>query len=235
MAINPVESYLKANNKTPSQLTENDLDIILNDPNNRNYFSNVENFKRIIENLILHKLDPKVKEDLYITKYSIDVMEDENLINDLFRKYRRKLITRTEIFETIDEYFTSSDPFFVVLTSICVLMTLFDYKLQEKEEIIKSSLGKIKEILSGFSSIEKTYTLQSNIMDLVYNLREKYFEAYDVDLFEDDYFEKHTIEMNRLEEETIMQEIPEIPVKPEEMGFIDITKLKKNHKEKKDD
>jgi len=126
------------------------------------------------------------------------------------------------------QYRESSDPLFVISVFICSLIAIQDVDLSTEKNVLIENIKKVEEIFNQIGRIENSYVLRCDIIDLIYQVRERYFLAYEEDILKEiSWVDQKADEVNLFAEKTLNTEtLPKINIKPEQLGFIDITKLK---------
>lgn len=212
-------------------LNEEKLIEIIKNPDNIEFFKETKTTLDLLDIILEKHRDEAFLKEILTLKHSTEMIDNERLLNDVFEKYRNEKITREKLVEELRRFLDSSDPKFVISTIICMLIALGDIDLSGDIELIKSNIEKFKNIFDTIGKIEKSYQLRCDLIDLMYILRAKFFENYAIELemnwvdTEVDRIDEFASKL--LESQAGTSEIPEIDIKPEELGFIDITKLKK--------
>lgn len=213
------------------ELDEEKLISVIKNPDNIEFFKETKTTLDILDCILERNKNETFLKEVLTLKHSTEMIENERLLNNVFEDYRDEKITREKLIEELRRFLDSSDPKFVISTIICMLIALGDIDLSGDIELIKSNIEKFKNIFDTIGKIEKSYQLRCDLIDLMYILRTKFFELYNIELemnwvdTEVDRIDEFTSKL--LEEHSGSSELPEIDIKPEELGFIDITKLNK--------
>ena len=84
-----------------------------------------------------------------------------------------------------------------------------------------------KPIFESLGRIESSYQIRADLIDLLYTVRTKVFVEYGESI-DVSWVDEETNKLDEFGFELLNnRELPEINIKPEQLGFIDITKLKK--------
>lgn len=221
-----LEQFEKQLNKKLEVLTYNDFLELLKNDNYSFYFSNTKNALEIITGLIERNNDKNFIKELFTLKYQIEIVEDEEIIESLFNRFKNKEITKEKLDETLKNYRTSTDPLFVISVFLCSLINKNDIE-NEKEKLI-NDIKNSENIFFNISDYNTSYDLRCSIIDLIYAIREYWWNAYETDILENiNWVDNETDALIKFKNEKIGNEIKSLDIKPEQMGFIDITKLKK--------
>lgn len=209
-----------------NDLNEEKFIQIIKNPVYHEFFSNIKDMLDLIDEIMKRKQDDEsfIKE-LYTTKYLLQLDEDANILDKTFEKYRNNKITREELLEQMKKFRSSSDPIFVISVFICSMIALEDVSLKDEENVLKSSVEQMKDIFNNLGRIETSYSLRCDLIDLLYTLRSKYFNHCGI-VIDIDWVDDEADKLLEFQSQFNNREIPEIGVKPEQLGFLDITKLK---------
>lgn len=189
-------------------------------------FSDEKDAMDTLDEIIKRRQDnPEFVRELTSVKFSLQLDEDAKILDKLFERYRNGKITREELINQMKIFRSSSDPIFVISTVICSMIALEDVQLKDEENIIKSSINGVKNIFECLGRIETTYPLRCDLIDLLYTLRSKYFNHCGI-ILDMDWVDEETDKLIEFQSQLNKREIPEIGIKPEQLGFLDITKLK---------
>lgn len=221
-----INQFEKKLNKKLEALSYNDfLDILKND-NYKEFFSNTRDTLEIITTLIERNPNKDFIKELYTLKFQTEMLEDENIINSLFTKARNKEITKEKLEETLKNFRTSIDPLFVVSVFLCSLVEGSNLK-DEETKLIEAIKNIEMNIFSQISDYETSYQLRCSIIDLIYTVREYWWNVYETDILEGiNWVDNETDALINFKNQKLGNEIKSLNIKPEQMGFIDITKLK---------
>lgn len=207
-------------------LNEKNFTNILRNPEYKEFFEDKKKFLDLLDEILNRNQDKDFLKEINTLKYSLEMIQDEEIIDNLFKRYRDEKITREKLLETMESYRKSSDPIFVVSVFICSMIALSDVDLSNDINILIDNIEKIKSIFENLGKIENSYKLRSDLIDLIYTVRSKIFVEYGVDI-NVDWVDSETDKLDEFGFKMLNRELPEINIKPEELGFIDITKLKK--------
>lgn len=136
----------------------------------------------------------------------------------------------------MDEMKVSPDFVFQLVSYLTILNEVEGYDLKPDED-------KLRKLIS--TSLENIYKVDMdagmmiicNILDIIYPIQEKYFNLYKVDLISDpteretlnkfsDALDQHMKPVFDQLQNELVEEVKKSNIKPEDMGLIDITKLK---------
>lgn len=208
-------------------LKEENFIKILQNPEYNELFSDKNSLMDLLDEILNRNQDIEFKKELNSVKVMLQLSIDEEIIDNLFKRYRNNEITREKLLETMKIYRTSTDPIFVLSVFICSLIALKDVDLREEKAILIDSIEKIKLIFNDLGKIENSYQVRADLIDLLYTVRTKFFIEYEDEL-DISWVDDETDKLDQFTFEFLKnRELPEVNIKPEELGFIDITKLKK--------
>lgn len=209
-------------------LDEKAMIQIMANPEYSHFFTNTKEAIDLLDSLIEKNQDSTFKKELNTIKISIQLLENEDIINKIFKKYRDNKITRAELLKDLERFRNSSDPIFVISVFICSLIATQDVDLKIEEDKLKKAILETKNLVDDLGRLENSYLLQCNIVDLIYQVRERYFDVYEIDILKDiPWVDEKADELNEYEYELNNGfVVPNVDVTPEQLGFINITKLK---------
>lgn len=208
-------------------LNEETLLYILKNPEYKNFFNDRRLFLGLLDEILERNQDKNFLKEIYTIKYSLELLQNEEIISNLFTSYRNESITREKLLETMKNYRNSEDSIFVISVFICSLIALPDVDLSLEIEKLEKNIEKVKSIFENLGELKGSYNLRCDLIDLICQIRTKIFSVYNhsIDI---SWLDK---EIDKIDEFTLeilnKRELPEINIKPEQLGFIDITKLKK--------
>ena len=211
-------------------LNEENFTNILKNPEYKEFFEDKKKFLDLLDEILYRNRDQEFLKEINTVKYTIQLFQDEEIISNLFRQYREEKITREKLLETMETYRKSTDPIFVVSVFICSIIALKDVNLSSEFKKLEENIEKFETILKSLGKIENSYALRCDLVDLVYQVKTKIFAEYKYSLnINLEWVDEEIDKLNEFEFEFLnnRKELPEINVKPEQLGFIDITKLKK--------
>ena len=127
--------------------------------------------------------------DLFVPLYIKSKLTDaEQFANNILYEEQEKKITSDELYKKLLEMLNND--FYFQLAAYLVLISKFPdvYDCSKDEIKIKEAISNIKEITIGFveRDLDSTYTLIMELLELVFPLRSRYFEKYNVDILDDD-------------------------------------------------
>jgi len=158
---------------------------------------------------------------------------DEDIIGKVFKSKEDKTITRDELIEKVNNFMTSEDPIFVLLSAICGIMTgLSDFK--EYEDTFKVCIEKIHGIMDSLGHFNLSFGNFCNLMDTLYYFSNSYFNVNDIDLLKDEkWVNEYLDKMHKYEDDYIEQNgrsvYDDIDLKPQDLGYLDITEKEENN------
>lgn len=200
---------------------------ILKNPEFKKLFDDKKEFLDLLEEILNRNQDESFKKEVNILKYTLQLLQDEEIIDGLFKRYREEKITREKLLEAMKNYRDSSDPIFVVSVFICSIIALKDVDLRPELENLKKNIEMFKPIFESLGRIESSYQIRADLIDLLYTVRTKVFVEYGESI-DVSWVDEETNKLDEFGFELLNnRELPEINIKPEQLGFIDITKLKK--------
>lgn len=165
--------------------------------------------------------------ELFTVRCMIEMRNNENIIDGVFKRYRENVIDRENLKTSLFAYIESDDPLFSISAVICCLISMEDLDITKYQKTIEENLEKIKFYFQNFGRIENSYLLRCDIIDLIYTLRSMIFERYGIEL-NIEWVDEECKTTEQYEIEFLNnRELPAVNMKPEDLGFIDITKLKK--------
>lgn len=217
--------------RTVRTLSAQELLKLLQDKNIINkYFTSVNKSISLLDEIMKINTDQDVKCILYTIRESIEMRQAWNLTDKLFREFRHGEISKEELIEIIDEYKNSSNIILGLLTYECVLSVLVDVDLSKEQDQIKNLVEKSKDIFNILTTkIEVSYPMQATLADLVYTLDADNFERYGESLdlkWLDDIVWKFNEFQEKIFETDEFTKYQAGKLLPEDLGLIDITKLK---------
>lgn len=113
----------------------------------------------------------------------------ENAANDLLRDHESGKITLSELQTKIETDFLNNSSFYFKLTGAVIILSLVpEYELSKYEIDLKTSISQLKEVICGLSekALNECYTLILDLLELLFPLRSKYFQKYEIDLLDDE-------------------------------------------------
>lgn len=224
-----IEKFEKQLNKKLEALTYNDLLVVMQDEKYKEFFATPKNTLEIISELIDRNLDKNFVKELYTTKYSLELVWDETLIDNIFTKYKKKEIIKEKLEEELKFYRKSSNSLLSISAFLCTMIGAPEIDLKSDEERLIDAIKYCKDIFEyEISDCSSSYKLRCDIVDLIYTTREYWWNKYETDILKDiDWVDNETDALTEFEHKLTGNKINGINIKPEQMGFIDITKLKK--------
>lgn len=222
-----IDNFEKDIRKPVRFLDEDDLNKIFNNDNlMKKYFIDPEKCDEILDEIIKRCNSSKTIETLIILKNKLIMLRCQSKINDIFSDYRAGSIDRQRLLEEMKKMRETADSIEMLSAILCSLISLSDVSLLEDKADIQNGIEGIHRIIKSLGDIKESYSLRCDLIDLIYQVREWYFTRNQVDLLKD--IEWVTEETNKLNEfeDSMLEEIPDINISPESLGYIDITKLK---------
>lgn len=209
---------------TLEKLDYEKLLLIMQNSKYKKFFNTPKKTLDILDAIIEVNRNQNFIKELYTTKYSIELVEDECLIENLFKKMQENKITQDELLKELKDIRNSSDCLFSISAFLCSLVSKFE-NIREEENILIERIKETEKIFNLISDIS-SYKLKCDIIDLIYQVREYWFDAYGTDiLLNISWVDNETDKLAEYEEK-IYGKIKSVNIKPEELGLIDITKLK---------
>lgn len=222
-----IKKFEKRIGKTVENITEDELYKFIKDANLYEDFFKFSDFKLdLIDRLLKRNSEDEFGKNLICLRYETELEQDEKILDKTFEQYRNKQITREELLEKMEKFKGSLDPIFVISTFICSLLVLDDVDLRNDIDKINMNIGRMKMIFDEIERNEKSLNLRCNMIDLLYYLRTRFFETYNI-VLDISWVDNEVDLIDKFLSDKLNRELPEINIKPEQLGFIDITKLKK--------
>ena len=222
-----IKEFEKKIGKTVDNITEAEFYNLFKDEKLVETFLKFPDFRLdLIDRLMYRNEGNDFAKDLLTLRYETELEQDEKILDVTFTNYRENKITRDELLEKMENYKNSLDPIFVISTFICSLLVLDDVDLKKDIEKINMNIGRIKMIFDEIPKNEKSLDLRCNLIDLLYYLRTRFFESYGI-VLDVSWVDNEVDIIDEYLSKKLNRELPEINIKPEELGFIDITKLNK--------
>lgn len=153
--------------------------------------------------------------NIYLNLYLI---QSEDIIKKYIDSYNQEIINKETLFENINSYLKNNWPFISIIIDL-----IPDYELTINEEIINKIIAPF-ELLNSFEINKYTKPCIINYLDAFYKVRTSYFNRYQNDIFKDKVNIINELQKKLNDSEEMV--IPEINIKPEQLGLLDITKLK---------
>lgn len=223
-----IEKFEKQLNKKLEALTYDDLLKIMQDEKYKEFFATPKSTLEIISELIDRNLDKNFVKELYTTKYSIELVWDETLIDNTFTRYKKKEITKEKLGEELKFYRKSSNSLLSISAFLCTMIGAPEIDLKNDEERLIDAIKSCNDIFYEISDYSSSYKLRCDIVDLIYTIREYWWNRYEADILNNiNWVDNETDALTEFEHKLTGNKINGINIKPEQMGFIDITKLKK--------
>lgn len=218
--LNQFEKETKLNLKN---LSEIDLLNIFTNKKFHHFFDSAKKVVSLMEELSNEVESEEIKRKLITLKYKFLLVENENILMELFKNNR-------EIIENkIESYMNSNDPLFSCSAILCCMLSLSNLDIRNKEEKLKENFQKISEIFKEISPVEDSFDLRNDLIDLVNTVEEQFWQVYEIDLSENSEWihaeEAAMGEFSRQLHEKMKTEKIDDGLRPEDMHFIDITKL----------
>jgi len=211
-----------------TDLDQDQLADILSSDKCKKFFTSYNKAINLIDELDAEIIDENIKKQLYVIKLTLSLSQNEAALIDTFTPYHQMNVTREELIERLNSLLKSEDPTFVLSTFVCMRYALPDYKPEVSKETMVEILAKMKEIFNKLDDLLLSYRIRCDLLDLIYQAAEDYFQCYDTPL--DEYMKwvnDESTKNNLFEEQFISRTTADIA--PEEIGLIDITKLKDDH------
>lgn len=128
--------------------------------------------------------------NLFVPLYIKAKLNDaEEYTNDILGKYENKAITKDELFNKLMDMI-NDESFYFKLAGYLILISLFSdtYDAKKDEIVIKECISNIKEIVIGFveNDLASTYTLIMDLLEILFPVRQKYFDKYQIDVLDDE-------------------------------------------------
>ena len=221
-----IQDFEKFLGKRASDTTEDDLIKFFTETDFKEQTPHV--IVDFLETLMDHVSNENFKKDIFSIRTASQLLEDEEIIDSIFSNYRLGKITRDELLNRIKQNFQSDDPIFVFSNMLCSMIALEDLNLSEEQDLIQSSTEKLEQIFKNFGSMENSYPIRCDLIDLIHQVREIYFERYNKEILNEKWISDEEDKLTDFEDEKI-EEIPDCGIEPEELGYLDITKLKKEN------
>ena len=230
-----IDDFERTIGKPVRLLSTSDLINLLRDGSIiKKYFTSIENSIILLDTIEKINEDPEVRCTVYTIRESLELREAWILIDTLFKKFRHGEISREELSKTISDYTKSSNIILALLTYECVLSVLVDINLSKDQQHIKDLVEKSKDIFNKLTvNIAVSYQMQTALADLLYTLNADNFDRYgeEIDL---KWLDKIVSKFNEFQEEIYQLDESEYKfggyqtgkLLPEDLGLIDITKLK---------
>jgi len=230
---NLIDNFEKQFGKSVRNLTESDLEKCISDKKYAVYFSE-DNVFLFIDGLIKLNSNSNFIKTLVALKYSLSLEINERIISALFSKYRNNIINRDELIKQMNEI-KQKDFISVISVDLCSMIALSNLDISSDESLLKTSIEDIKDkiFLMIGSDIEKTHKLRCDLLDLIYQTRENFFSKYQTDILQDiTWVDEETSKLTEWDDAKEKEStFPSAKISPEELGLIDITKLKSDKKE----
>lgn len=228
--MNLIKKFEQCINKKIDNLTEEDFLNILNSDILIENFKSISEIYNLFNDLSSENFSESILKLINTIKEQFSLINNEELLTNAFDEYLNNSLTREELIEKLKLFENSDDPIFSISAYICSMISLNEVDLKDEEEKIVKKISEIEKILSNLSPLEQSYSIQCEIIDLIYTLREKYFEIYDVDLLlENEWVDQTTLNLNiyglKYVEKTIVPK--NFKYKPSELGLL-YTKEKGN-------
>ena len=222
-----LNNFKKITGVEPSSLTEDIFITILQNKHYKELFDTPEKNINLIEELLTLQFPLEFKKELYSVKYSIQLVQNEEIINSTFNLFTEKKINRNQLKEKLENFFNSSDPLFVISSILCSIIAFQDKNIINYKDLISENIIKIKNIFDNeLGRIETTYPVRCTIVDLIYQFRENYYQLTGEDISNEiKWVDDETDKLITYKNSLIKPFESDIP--PEQLGCIDITKLKK--------
>ena len=223
-----IDRFERVINKSVRELTENDLIEILQDENYHDFFKDPDEVLILLKEIFKLNKDAVVRRQISLTIYSIELVKSEATLDATFNSYSNDEITRETLESTVKEFISSDDTLLSLIAVSCALLSLENINLSEYEEKIKDDFNCLKEIFNSIGNTNDSYLTKTTLLNYIFQIREEYYIKYSVDLLDNlDWIEDQLKEIHNFEDEYLRKNIPtSVDITPEQLGYIDITKLK---------
>lgn len=225
-----IESIL---GKSLSELTVEDIPVICKNEEFLKLMADREKAIEIADEIIDTNKDKDVVLEFIPIKLSSEIYLAKVHVSKLFKKFDEDN-DRDSLINELKESLLHGQVHKKLVTAVAAMGAVSDFDISEFEDILKISISNIENILYEKVNLEKALPLACDILDLIFTIRENYYNLYKIDLIEDkSNLENYVEQLNQFMKPMYdaMQEEAERLAngkKPEELGLLDITKLQKD-------
>ena len=222
-----IDTFEKRIGKSIRELTENELIEILKAEEYRDFFKDPDSSLIILDAINQLNKYEKIKKETSLIIFNIKLLRAEAIVDSEFNSYKSNEITRDDLENKVISFIESDDTFLSTVAVSCALISLETIEVRKYKDIIIKNFNGIRETLNIIKSEPDSYPLRISLLEFIFQIREDYFVKYDDDLLKDlDWVNTELDEIHQYEDMAIRKAMPkEINIDPEQLGFIDITKL----------
>ena len=225
-----IDIFEKKVGKSIRELTEEDIIDILKNEGYRDFFKNPDNALIILGAISKMNTYETVRKEAALVSYNIMLIRAEALVDSAFNSYSDDEIDANELKEKIKNFILDKDDRLLSLVAVaCSLLSLGEMDVSAYLDNIDGDIAYVKEILDTIWDLDSSYPMKVSLFEFLFQIREDYFIRYNTDILKDiEWINLRLKELHEYEDEFLRKDLPkEVPVEPEELGHIDITKLNK--------
>jgi hypothetical protein len=160
--------------------------------------------------LLLNRKNDKTFKTLLPVKFGYDIRASKDIIQTALAEFKEKKISEEEYQNKVLTLKNINNPIYKAaahLTEIASFNQSYDVSKEEKE--ISDNLTKIKELMMSIS-LDEGFQVALEILDIVFPIRELYFQRYKVDLLKDEKYFDETIKIMNEKIKGIMEAFEEM-------------------------
>lgn len=224
-------------NKSSEDINLNDVILLSKNEEALKIFSEdlntgFEFFKDVFNN----NKDKDVVREIKPLFYDFKLKIIEKELGSFYRKFEKDKNVDT-LLKSLDEYISSDDFLKSISASIVYIIGSInglDLTSTKYLELLKNNLKELEKLIYALE-METSFPIICELIDLLYSFRNLYFNKYNIDIMDDTTeIQEYIKKLNdfaeplykKLEDEA-KNIVEKENINPEDMGFIDITKLNK--------
>jgi hypothetical protein len=160
--------------------------------------------------LLLNKKNDKTFKTLLPVKFGYDIRASKEIIESALSELKEKKISEEDYQKKVVALKEINNPLYRAaahLTEIASFGESYDVSKEEKE--IVDNLKAVKELMLSIS-LDEGFQVALEILDIVFPIRELYFQRYKVDLLKDEKYFEETIKIMNEKMKGIMEALEEM-------------------------
>lgn len=212
-------------------LTLEKLTDILKNKDYAQFFEDSSAFMEFLKELQTIITDETFKKEINSAYYLADMRVCEDNIMQKFSDLNDNSITREELENWMKDEFKKDDPIESITAYVCSMISLQDVDLSGEFDNLSKKLTELVNIFDTLGDIGKSYSVYSDLSDLIFQTDTYYYNWYGKEPLTSESSKKLNDYAERIGdfEFSVLEngDIPGAQYDPEDMGLIDVTKLKK--------
>jgi hypothetical protein len=160
--------------------------------------------------LLLNKQNKKVFKTLLPVKFGYDIRAAKSKIEESLVALKEKKISQEEYRVKVLEIKKIDNPIYVAAVHLTEIASFGeDYDISKEEKEMTDNLMKVKDLIKSIS-LDEGFQVVLEILDIVFPIRELYFQRTKVDLLKDEKYFDETIKIMNEKIKGIMQAFEEM-------------------------